>query len=96
MRITQSEFDFWESGGETGSQNMDWADIDNRIKNEISPEIYNFLDRIYNETARPVLAEFVEWTYFNRQPHFLNPKACLILRQKCVPNKETNLFAHCN
>lgn len=81
MALTIQEFEFWESGGGDFDplHRYDWNEIDNRIRDKITPEIYNFLNGIGKATARPILSEFVGWRYFHKEPNYLSMRACMIM-----------------
>lgn len=98
MAITEREFKFWESGGEEcRNPNFIWHEIDSRIKESITSEIYEFLDDVSDDTARPVLSEYVEWIYFDKRPHFLHLHIVQALKEGRIPdpNKES-LFENFN
>lgn len=89
MALTMQEFEFWESGGEWPADvDFDWNELDARIKQEITPAVYDFLEMVDNDTARPVLSEYVEWIYFDKKPHFLHLHIVQALKEGRIPDPD--------
>lgn len=95
--LTREEYEFWESGGEEHAEkDFNWHEIDTRIRESITSEIYEFLDDVCDDTARPVLSEYVAWKLFDSKPHYLDIQACMDLANYGPHPHLNNLFASFN